>query len=74
MELEKREYENILALLHRVEIKGLNEAREVAVIAAKLEHKIQDFNKAAASPVQLETQAALVAVPAQGELFPLHKD
>lgn len=67
MELEKREYENILALLGRVEIKGLAEAREVSVIAAKLEHKITSFNKPPNAP-----PAALSG--AQGDLFPLNKD
>lgn len=66
MELEKREYENLLALLHRVEIKGLAEAREVSVIAAKLEHKITSFTKPIAAP------PAAQAAPSgnQFELFP----
>ncbi len=59
MNLFKHEYENILQLLKRVEIRGLEEAKEVAKIGLKIEAKVANWidgaevNKAApaATPV-----------------------
>lgn len=43
MSLLKGEYQALLNLLHRVEVKGIQEAQSLIILAQKLEKKIADF-------------------------------
>jgi hypothetical protein len=52
--LVKTEYENILALLGRVEAKGLAEFKEIVSIALKIEAKVANW-------VDADINAAVVA-------------
>ena len=54
LDLGKADYQNLRAFLERVEVKGLDEVRALAVLAAKLEAHIATLDAPTSIPADYE--------------------